>query len=499
MDLSAAGVVCPTCGSVTKTNTVWSLPDNPYVMIPTQSDAALTSQSPQVGVGGQQVYQLLESSLGKIQDFKLIRSRKFQETTQLRETLQRLVVWSEEMIISNQKQQTITAEVEAQLEDLKRKLEENIHPRDHRRMSFVYQQTLELNKYLNTELEFSHQEQLKDSIHASRVKVEFDRPAQFLSFLGASNDKLFIDLSIGPEDDPKVVVIKTFLVDILASKIAAENPFLREMSGRLEARPVSLSAEAEGNPGHVKPFASVKVPKTDAAGSDSVFSCDEMLVISPRATSNVLSAGASSKPSFSDVAKKPAVSPSLRLVKAPKRLIKPNSRPHCFFQLQVDDEAPFRVVFELRPDMAPRMVENFQRLCDGLPDGRGYRGSKIFRAKTDDYVAGGDFENNDGTGGRSSFSERHFQADQCTLRNHKGALRMKGGQRTSDGRCKVGSQFMIWVEDLEDKDFKFSLVFGAVVDGLEELQKVSRIKARQRNATSWLMEKSVTVIDCGTL
>lgn len=28
---------------------------------------------------------------------------------------------------------------------------------------------------------------------------------------------------------------------------------------------------------------------------------------------------------------------------------------------------------------------------------------------------------------------------------------MKGLERTADGRCKVGSQFMIWVGDLEYK------------------------------------------------
>jgi hypothetical protein len=39
----------------------------------------------------------------------------------------------------------------------------------------------------------------------------------------------------------------------------------------------------------------------------------------------------------------------------------------------VDNEPPFRVVFELRPDMAPKMVENFIKLCKGLPDGRGYK------------------------------------------------------------------------------------------------------------------------------
>ncbi len=35
--------------------------------------------------------------------------------------------------------------------------------------------------------------------------------------------------------------------------------------------------------------------------------------------------------------------------------------------------------------------------------------------------------------------------------DHKGAIRMKGLERTADGRCRIGSQFMIWVGDLEYK------------------------------------------------
>lgn len=208
------------------------------------------------------------------------------------------------------------------------------------------------------------------------------------------------------------------------------------------------------------------------------------------------------RPSFSEVAKLPAVATPTRpkiSKKISKKILRARPMPHCFFQIQVDAEPPFRVVFELRPDKAPKMVENFQRLCSGLPNGRGYRGSRLHQVKTDDFVAGGDVENNDGSGGHSSYDEKHFLADQCTLKNHKGALRMRGVQRTIDGRCRVGSQFMIWVEDLTDKDFKYSLVFGAVVEGLEELRKVSRLGSRQKSPNKWVMKNSVTIIDSGIL
>ena len=82
----------------------------------------------------------------------------------------------------------------------------------------------------------------------------------------------------------------------------------------------------------------------------------------------------------------------------------------------MDNETPFRVVFELRPDMAPKMADNFIKLCKGLPDGRGYKGSKIFRAKANDHILGGDFENDDGTGGHSAYEEKYFLAEQCPLK-----------------------------------------------------------------------------------
>ena len=66
--------------------------------------------------------------------------------------------------------------------------------------------------------------------------------------------------------------------------------------------------------------------------------------------------------------------------------------------------------------MAPKMVKNFIELCKGLEDGRGYQGSKIFRAKANDHILGGDFENDDGTGGRSAYEEKYFLAEQCPLK-----------------------------------------------------------------------------------
>jgi len=204
----------------------------------------------------------------------------------------------------------------------------------------------------------------------------------------------------------------------------------------------------------------------------------------------------STKPvmSFSEMA-----TATVKRIPFPESRVGKSNRPHCFFKMQVDNGTPFRVVFELRPDAAPQMVDNFVKLCKGLPDGRGYKGSKIYRAKPDDHIIGGDFENNDGTGGHSAFEERHVLAEQCPLRDHKGAIRMRGTDRQMDGRCKIGSQFMIWLGDLDYKEYRFTLVFGKVVEGFKQLVEVSKIKGVQKSTESWILKQCVKIVDCGTI
>jgi len=185
--------------------------------------------------------------------------------------------------------------------------------------------------------------------------------------------------------------------------------------------------------------------------------------------------------------------------------------------ISIRNQKPCRVVIKVRPDKAPLMSENFIQLCTGKK-GFSYKGSKFIRSKADDHVVAGDIENNDGTGGKSIFGDdpihqstlasafsgqntsnnKCFLAEQCNLRDHKGAVRMRGMERTPEGRCKVGSQFMIWVGDIEYKEYKFTLVFGEVTQGLKYLQEISRI-GMFCNETTWLLKEDVVITNCGVL
>lgn len=203
----------------------------------------------------------------------------------------------------------------------------------------------------------------------------------------------------------------------------------------------------------------------------------------------------------------------------PEKIVAETNRPHCFLDISMKNQEPVRVIIKVRPDKAPLMAENFIQLCTGKL-GFGYKGSKVIRCKADDHILAGDITNNDGTGGKSiygddpnhqkllsqafyntdaSFSnENCFLAEQCSLKDHKGAVRMRGLDRSLDGRCKVGSQFMIWVGDIEYKEYKYTLVFGEVTQGLKFIQEISRI-GMFCNDTTWLLKDEVVITNCGVL
>ena len=66
-----------------------------------------------------------------------------------------------------------------------------------------------------------------------------------------------------------------------------------------------------------------------------------------------------------------------KLDPAVDRAVGISNRPRAFLTLQLESENSFRVVVELRPDLAPTLVDNFLRLCKGTKEGRGYKGSKV--------------------------------------------------------------------------------------------------------------------------
>lgn len=196
--------------------------------------------------------------------------------------------------------------------------------------------------------------------------------------------------------------------------------------------------------------------------------------------------------SYVDAAKKPAkpqpeAPPKLEIMKLPTQIKQQVKSPHCWMKIAVDGKVIGRVVFQLRPDKAPKMCDNFIGLCTGTEEGLGYKGTHFFK-NGDGFLAGGDVEYDDGTGGYSIFDNKKFEADLCPLKDEVGMIRFKGNGTSDAGRGMVGSQFMIWYAEREFKKFAFSLVFGRVVDGMDVIKKAAEVN---------LAKHDVNIEDCG--
>ncbi|PNF29297.1 Peptidyl-prolyl cis-trans isomerase A2 [Cryptotermes secundus] len=172
----------------------------------------------------------------------------------------------------------------------------------------------------------------------------------------------------------------------------------------------------------------------------------------------------------------------------------------CFFDIAIDGNMSGRIVFRLRPDVAPKMCANFVALCTGELS-YGYKGSKIFKAVAGSHIIGGDFERNDGCGGHSIFNKKGlFLGDNSWLRDEEGALRMKGmGTDEKTGSGMVGSQFHIWVKEKEFKSYFRTLVIGKVTEGLELCKLISNLKTYKNEHGVYIITKDVVIQNCGKL
>jgi len=550
-----AGVItCLSCGKTTSAESVASLPENPYLRPEGESggrrksgphgqeeffysdseedDHEEAAQAPHVengvdphhvkGIQGvvvnsqksnfHKIQLLMDSTLSKLNNSKVVRQSK-------EKVLQEAIIASDqfrqkldEEFKNNQNHNACLATIEAKLLNMKNQIGK-LDPMDYESTKSLYDEIINIKKGLNNEVDTARHNDLQTSIRHSTVKINFDKCDELLTTLKAENDTIFMKLSSSLETDPSMIFLTTFMLgNIFSEKISTHNPNYKEMvhksyleDGLAAAQPLD---DVSDYIGYLKDhFDSIQVSQQtqspQAASNSSPGSASGTTSPTDEKEWKVVGNKKENKPkpmSFSEMAKKPGnPQPVYRKVPFPEKTVAQTNRPHCYFKIQIDNDSPFRVVFELRPDMAPKMVDNFIKLCQGTSDGKGYKGSKIFRAKANDHILGGDYENDDGTGGHSAYDERHFLAEQCPLKDHKGAIRMKGLERTGDGRCKIGSQFMIWVGDLEYKEYRFTLVFGKIVEGFDQLQEVSRIKAVQKSPTSWVLRQNVVVIDSGVL
>lgn len=166
-----------------------------------------------------------------------------------------------------------------------------------------------------------------------------------------------------------------------------------------------------------------------------------------------------------------------------------NVCPLYYFNVEVNGTPMGRIVIEVRADVAPKMAKNFGLLTTGEA-GMGYKGCSIFQCWEGESVITGDFELNNGRGGRSIFEDSFFLPDDTKLLAVRGTVGMRRTQKRHDNLGMVGSQFRIILQEMRG----FTGIFGHVVEGLELVEKISTY-----GDTAGKPTKNILIVKCGKL
>lgn len=179
----------------------------------------------------------------------------------------------------------------------------------------------------------------------------------------------------------------------------------------------------------------------------------------------------------------------------PAPVAKPGNpdNPRVFFDVDIGGERVGRIVFEIFADVVPKTAENFRVLCTGekgIGNSTGkplhYKGCPFHRIIKKFMVQGGDFSNQNGTGGESIYGEKFEDENFYYKHDKEGLLSMaNAGPNTN------GSQFFITTVPTPHLDGKH-VVFGQVLKGMGVVKMLEAIETKDDNPV-----KPCIIAECG--
>lgn len=123
------------------------------------------------------------------------------------------------------------------------------------------------------------------------------------------------------------------------------------------------------------------------------------------------------------------------------------------------------ITIKLLPEEAPKIAKNFVQLADSNK----YDGTIFHRVIDGFMIQGGDYENRNGTGGKSFNGEELLDEFSPNLSHVRGTVSM-----ANHGPNTNGSQFFIVQKDASFLDGRHS-VFGQVIAGMDVVDQIAQV------------------------
>ena len=162
-----------------------------------------------------------------------------------------------------------------------------------------------------------------------------------------------------------------------------------------------------------------------------------------------------------------------------------------FLDIMIGNEEIGRITIELFSNIVPKTAANFKSLCLNL-NGKSYKTSKFHRIIKDFMIQGGDYENNDGTGGTSIYPEQNgYFKDENFKIVHDQAMLLS---MANIGPNTNGSQFFITSKATPHLDKKH-VVFGRIIKGQEVFRRIEKVRCDENDVPL----KDVIIYHCGEI
>jgi len=162
-----------------------------------------------------------------------------------------------------------------------------------------------------------------------------------------------------------------------------------------------------------------------------------------------------------------------------------------YFDINIQNQPMGRIVIGLYGNETPKTSKNFETLCKGTTlNGRriGYKGSSFHRIIPSFMIQGGDFTNNNGTGGMSIYGSKFPDENFALKHTGQGIVSM-----ANSGPNTNGSQFFICTTKTPHLDGRHT-VFGVVEKGWNVVKEMESYGSRSGRPSA-----KIIISECGVL